>query len=66
MTIYNFQQYKLQKGNTIMGKYNTGGSYAGSYRGELDLSKGTFSLFNISKDKIETIKIEELATLDRT
>lgn len=66
MIIYEFQQRKLQNGDGIFGKYKTGGFYEGNYRGELDLTKGTFSLFNISKDKIQTIRIEELESLDRS
>ena len=66
MIIYKFQQCKLQNGDGIFGKYKTGGFYQGNYRGELDLTKGTFSLFNFSKDKTETIRIEELESLDKS
>lgn len=66
MTIYEFQQRNLQNGDGVFGKYKDDRPYEGTYRGELDLSKSTFSLYNTFKDKIETIKIEELASLDRT
>jgi hypothetical protein len=65
MTIYEFQQRNLQNGDRVFGK-SKDRPYQGTYRGELDLSNGTFSLYNISRDKIETFKIEELQSLDKS
>ncbi len=66
MTTDKFSECKLQNGDGIFGKFKDDVGFHMNYRGELDLAKGTFSVFNFFTKKIETINISEIESLDKT
>ena len=66
MTINEFKEKNLQKGDGLLLKYKNGTCLQGNYRGEFDLSEMTFSFYNTTTEEIQTIKIPELEGFDWT
>jgi hypothetical protein len=66
MKIIDFLNLKLQKGEGLSLRYDTGETFAGNYRGEFDQTQMTFSFYNISKEVIQIIEIQRIQNLDFT
>ena len=66
MTINDFKDKNLQNGDGVLLRYKNGDHLQGNYRGDIDLSEMTFSFYNLSTKKIQTIKIPELEGFDLT
>jgi|GEM_PF-5270592 len=66
MTINDFKDKNLQKGDGLLLRFKNGVNLQGNYRGAFNLSEMTFSFYNTSTEKIQTIKIPELEGFDWT
>ena len=64
MTLNDFKDKNVQKGDGLMLRFLNDQKLNGNYRGDLDSTEMTFSFYNTSTEKIQTIKIAELEGFD--